>query len=33
LDRWHNGGLFGLLQRLVPINHYNNYRGKDWKYL
>jgi len=29
LDRWHNGGLFGLLQRLVPINHYNNYGGKD----
>jgi hypothetical protein len=27
LDRQHVGGLFGFLQRLVPINHYNNYRG------
>jgi len=28
LHRQYMGGLFGFLQRLIPINHYNNYKGK-----
>ena len=31
LHRQYIGGIFGFLQRLVPINHYNNYRGNDSK--